>query len=551
MRRRRWHALGVLLFAMMCSVLTAMGVEAATYIPDEATEFNGNCYCVFNDGATWTQAKKLCQSMGGHLVTFSSKEENELAFQLVQEAGSDCAWIGLYNAGSSEAPRWKWVTGEALAYINWQEGQPDYSYGGEEKYGGFWGTSGWNDYTNDDYVVGGYYVCEWENAKAPKQVKKIKAIINDKKKTYTVKYSNRYFDAQGSSQYARAEVSAVAAATTYAPSNQAVTFLNNCGFTGSKKIFSGQYSLNPGEKCKSHSTGKCNHHCTIYTGKKSIGGGKTLIALVINGYTTGKNEWISNFEIGQNSGYHEGFYTAAQEVMNMLRLRYGSVLDTYNVKFWITGHSRGAAITNLVAEELSSNYGPENVFAYGFATPNVADIIYTNPQYKNIVNVVNNGDFVPFVPPASWDYRKNGRTITFDVNEEIRTLYKKYRGVKYTGTKASQRKKLINQFVKVGKSKGSYYAKNIGDKYSPAQYCQKGLAVLVRGGKGDVLKGGTFMIKLGILSKRVADLNKLLIRQEAGEVIDATSTDALLAAHKMETYLAYVHTNAFQKKISK
>ena len=132
----------------------------------------------------------------------------------------------------------------------------------------------------------------------------------------------------------------------------------------------------------------------------------TLVAVIVKG-TSGNEEWYSNFNIGLSST-HKGFQLAQKDLLQQL--------DTYlkaqglqgrNLKFLVTGHSRGAAVANLVAKELTDSYGGEHVYGYTFATPTVSTQ-GTNVGYNNIFNIVNGEDFVTRVPLAKWNFRHYG-----------------------------------------------------------------------------------------------------------------------------------------------
>ena len=102
------------------------------------------------------------------------------------------------------------------------------------------------------------------------------------------------------------------------------------------------------------------------------GNSYTLVAVVIKG-TSSDEEWYSNFNIGQGSK-HAGFQTCAEDVMSNLEQYIEDLgLDSSNAKFLVTGHSRGAAVANLVAKEItdSSFAQTKNVYGYTFATPAV------------------------------------------------------------------------------------------------------------------------------------------------------------------------------------
>lgn len=93
--------------------------------------FRGHSYLVVTQAMTWQKAKSYAESLGGHLVTISDKEENTFVADLAREKGVSTAfWIGLTD--DTEEGVFVWVTGEPLAYTyytNWyarEQGDEDY-----------------------------------------------------------------------------------------------------------------------------------------------------------------------------------------------------------------------------------------------------------------------------------------------------------------------------------------------------------------------------------------------------------------------------------------
>jgi beta-lactamase regulating signal transducer with metallopeptidase domain/Leucine-rich repeat (LRR) protein len=89
----------------------------------------------------WNEADRLARALGGHLVTLTSKAENDFVFRLVD---NDTYWYHSYNwrgpwigalqpPGSAEpAGGWTWVTGEPFSYAIWDAGQPNNFNGSPE-----------------------------------------------------------------------------------------------------------------------------------------------------------------------------------------------------------------------------------------------------------------------------------------------------------------------------------------------------------------------------------------------------------------------------------
>ena len=123
-------------------------------------------------------------------------------------------------------------------------------------------------------------------------------------------------------------------------------------------------------------------------------------------------EWVSNL-IGtvptiKNIGWHQGFYKPACEIMSTLE-RVGLV-NTVNTKFFISGHSRGAGVANVLAVLLlNKGVRKENVFDYNFACPDTmhapAVTDWTGSgNYNSIFNINAANDLVGVVPGALCDH---------------------------------------------------------------------------------------------------------------------------------------------------
>jgi hypothetical protein len=129
--------------------------------PRDQHHFRNHRYMVFYGKTPWPDAKKTCEALGGHLVTISSKEENDFVFGL--SGGAPC-WIGLYQR-NPELPgfaNFVWVTGERPdVYEFWRKTQPD---GHQDVYAGIslMNSPEWDDF---NAAPSGYqnFICEWEN----------------------------------------------------------------------------------------------------------------------------------------------------------------------------------------------------------------------------------------------------------------------------------------------------------------------------------------------------------------------------------------------------
>lgn len=104
--------------------------------------FEGRLYLAvqtFGGRVDWQTASARAAVAGGHLATFSNREEERFVLHMISQdptffgratygEGWRGPFIGLYKPPSGG---WSWVTGEPLIYQNWAPGQPD-DYSGWE-----------------------------------------------------------------------------------------------------------------------------------------------------------------------------------------------------------------------------------------------------------------------------------------------------------------------------------------------------------------------------------------------------------------------------------
>ena len=232
---------------------------------------------------------------------------------------------------------------------------------------------------------------------------------------------------------------------------------------------------------------------------------------------------------------HSGFSKAANKVIEYIDNEYK---PRKNDIIWIMGHSRGAAITNLVADHYITN-GFKNIYAYGFATPNVST---KTKKTNRILNIINSGDFVPYVPLSNWGYSKNGTNRTFTMNSDMKELFKAYTGKSvYKGMSKKENSELLNHFNIICNGSKSGYFVTIkpssiqGIKLiSPKLYMQSGVALLMNDKESVKNTGKTLMGGYSVYSHSYAYLTSHLALEQA-------VNPKIFDAHCMETYLAIVN----------
>lgn len=201
-------------------------------------------------------------------------------------------------------------------------------------------------------------------------------------------------------------------------SNAVERWMNFHGFT----YFDDTEVSDPDLKCTLYSSleGDC-HVSKMFLGHKQVtynGVTKQVVCVVIRG-TFGIDEWQSNFDIGTTSESprnpdwsditnHKGFDIAATRLNEVLDkyIEYKNIGDNYVL--WITGHSRGGAIANVLADKRIT--AGDTLYCYTFASP--ATTVYGGAQmskYNCIHNVLNEDDFVTKLP--FWGFRRYGQDI--------------------------------------------------------------------------------------------------------------------------------------------
>lgn len=133
--------------------------EEEVCIPDDAVQYNDHSYYIYEtDGSvTWEEAKKLCEKLGGYLMSVNSVDEAAFIAENMPEGG-DYYWVGGYYSEG-----WQWLTGESMDYTAWIN-EPSESVAEIYGYVGI-SENGWqyfleNGIWNSTAVSG--YICEWD-----------------------------------------------------------------------------------------------------------------------------------------------------------------------------------------------------------------------------------------------------------------------------------------------------------------------------------------------------------------------------------------------------
>lgn len=187
------------------------------------------------------------------------------------------------------------------------------------------------------------------------------------------------------------------------------------------------FGLNDAKTVELDDTYTDNHVSEVGLGYRTIaynGQIKNIIAVIVRGTKGTIEEWSSNFDIGDSSRYgtapdckikdnHEGFDIAANRIMKIVQeyvTKQG--FNHSDTTYWITGHSRGAAIANIIGAYYE-RYG-RNAYTYTFAAPNTT-LTTDAKTYNTIFNIINKDDFVSYLPMEAWGYSRYGKTASVSI----------------------------------------------------------------------------------------------------------------------------------------
>jgi len=156
-------------------------------------------------------------------------------------------------------------------------------------------------------------------------------------------------------------------------------------------------------------------HSSAYTigrGKILVEGKSTSAYLVVIRGTDG-NEWFSNFDFvpsaSNDAHFAMNFLSSAEDVF----LEINKIIRDRNSTIIIAGHSRGAAVANILTLLLNQVYDFKNIYAYTFATPTTIKNL-ENLKDENIFNFLNPCDLVPQLPAKQWGFKRAGTDIFLD-----------------------------------------------------------------------------------------------------------------------------------------
>ena len=190
-------------------------------------------------------------------------------------------------------------------------------------------------------------------------------------------------------------------------------FLTTCGFDGFEAV---DYDHAPTRDSIAYVLANKKIH--VWDEESQTNKDYTLVAVGVRGAGYG-SEWASNVEVGDPSDPaakdtpHQGFHKSALKVVEGVKQYIADENISGDVKYWVSGFSRAAAVANLTAayitdraEEFSS--AQKDIYGYTYECPQAAPTATDALQYKNIHNIVNAMDVVPMVSPSVFEHQRLG-----------------------------------------------------------------------------------------------------------------------------------------------
>lgn len=220
----------------------------------------------------------------------------------------------------------------------------------------------------------------------------------------------------------------------------------------------------------------------FYVGHKNViynGEAHEVIVVSVRGTNGTHEEWSSNFDIGAdtseyyaatgvshpdwvNKEHHKGFDVAATRVLNKLEEYIAENVSPYAEKsILITGHSRGAAIANILGKHFEEDEAYRS-YTYTFASPNTTTASNAG-NYTTIFNVVNTDDIITFIPLESWGFTKYGENKAVCVEDyyenefgaEEEGCWEWFIGQDYNNDSSTQ--STLNSFAKIASCREDMY----------------------------------------------------------------------------------------------
>ena len=146
-------------------------------------------------------------------------------------------------------------------------------------------------------------------------------------------------------------------------------------------------------------------------------GGRYVLAISFMGTTERMGDWLSNFRVSSERGWHQGFlqlteqfeqherrivFPQAARALGLERLTLRDILDECageesRFRIWLSGHSQGAAVMQIwTARRMAEGLNPVFLMGCGLASPSVCRAgAVPDPAAYPLYQVISSDDVVP------------------------------------------------------------------------------------------------------------------------------------------------------------
>ncbi len=122
--RQRRVAVSFVVFGMLALLAALIRQWLRSDLPYPVYQWNGHFYALTNHETDWESAAAEAVPHGGHLITIGSRQEQEFVVATFLTPPDKVYWIGLTDV--EKEGDWRWVSGEPIAYKNWENpGEPN------------------------------------------------------------------------------------------------------------------------------------------------------------------------------------------------------------------------------------------------------------------------------------------------------------------------------------------------------------------------------------------------------------------------------------------